>query len=294
MNTDIRIDWQSGMEVTPQTFIDMENNIAENRMLIRKIIAATNFGIIPRTKFSITHELFNGTMLLKQVDCDVLMPSGQVAVVESNDNLTLNVPPKDVKELFLTIEVGENIASFVKDGIPHVSNEYKFDLKPLAEIRNAVPLLKLVQTNDNWGVYASYIMPVMAARSSVALLEKLDRMKQETQKIMDHEHADCLEDRVLVLLLLEQLNSFSVDESSRDLVILCKRIATALGYSVYRHRPEMPAPNIMDIEPYLNAFIQFLSDVAVAMNDLKPFVVKAEPEEIAPEPPVEDVFCPII
>ncbi len=294
MNTDIRIDWQPGMEITPQTFIDMENNIAGNRMLIRKIIAATNFGIIPRTKFSITHELFNGTMLLKQVDCDVLMPSGQVVVVESNINLTLNVPPKDVKELYLTIEVGENIVSFVKDGIPHVSNEYKFDLKPLAEIRNAVPLLKLVHTNDSWGVYAPYIMPVMTARSSVALLDKLDRMKQEIQKIIDHEHVDCLEDRVLVLLLLEQMNSFSVDESSRDLVILCKRIATALGYSVYRHRPEMPAPNIMDIEPYLDAFIQFLSDAAVAMNGLKPFVTKAEPEENVPEPPVEDVFCPII
>jgi hypothetical protein len=52
----------------------------------------------------------------------------------------------------------------------------------------------------------------------------------------------------------------------------------------------------MDIAPYLNAFKYFLSDVATAMNDLKPIVVEVkEPEpEPEPEPPVEDVYCPII
>ena len=50
------------MEITPQTFIDMENNISENRLLVRKMIAAKSFGIIPRTKFSISHELLGGVL----------------------------------------------------------------------------------------------------------------------------------------------------------------------------------------------------------------------------------------
>ena len=294
MNTDIRIDWQSGMEITPQTFIDMENNISENRLLIRKIIAATNFGVIPRTKFLVSHEVFNGTLMLKQVDCDVLMPSGQVAVVEFNGNYTLNIPPKDVKELYLTLEVGESISTFLKDGIPHVANEYKFDIKTLSEIRNAVPLLKLVQNGGGWTVYEPYVVPVMSVRLSVVLLEKLEVLKQAAQKIIEHDHAEWLEDRVLLMVQLEQLLSFSVDESLRDLVLLCKRIATALGYSVYKHRPELPAPNIMDVEPYLNAFVAFLGDVAVAMNDLKPLTVQVVQEEPEPEAPVVDEFYPII
>lgn len=292
MNTDIRIDWQSGMEITPQTFIDMENNISENRLLIRKIIAATNFGVIPRTKFLVNHEIVNGTLILKQVDCDLLMPSGQVAVIETIVNVSLNIPPKDVNELYLTIEVGDNVVPFVKDGIQHLANEYKFDIKTLSEIRNAVPLLKLLLVNGMWTIYEPYIMPVMTARSSVALLEKLDELKQETQKIINHDHAELLEDRVLVMILLDQLNSFSVDESSRELVLLCKRIATALSYSVFKHKAELPAPNIMDIEPYLNAFKVFMNDISVAMNDLKPTVVEVVKEK-EPEP-VEDVFCPII
>ncbi len=294
MNTDIRIDWQSGMEITPQTFIDMENNISENRLLVRKMIAATNFGVIPRTKFLVSQEIVNNTLMIKQINCDILLPSGQVVVVENNEPMQLVIPQKEEQVLYLTVELGESIKSFSKEDIPHVANEIKFDFRPLSEIRNAVPLLKLMQVNGVWSVFDPYILPVMSVRSSVILLEKLEELKQETQKIIGHEHAMVLEDRVLIMLLLEQLASFPVDDSSRELVVLCKRIASALGYSVYKQRPDLPSPNLMDIAPYLNAFKFFLSDVATAMNDLKATVVEVKEPEPEPEPPVEDVFCPII
>ena len=294
MNTDIRIDWQSGMEITPQTFIDMENNISENRLLVRKMIAATNFGVIPRTKFLIVQEVVNNTLMIKQLNCDILLPSGQVVVMENNTPMQLDIPQKEEQVLYLTIELGENIKSFKKEDIPHVANEIKLEFRPLSEIRNAMPLLKLMQVNGVWSVFDPYILPVMSVRSSVTLLEKLEELKQETQKIIGHEHAMVLEDRVLIMLLLEQLASFPVDDSSRELVVLCKRIASALGYSVYKQRPDLPSPNLMDIAPYLNAFKFFLSDVATAMNDLKPTVVEVKEPEPEPEPPVEDVFCPII
>ena len=297
MNTDIRIDWHSGMEITPQTFIEMENSIAEYRMMVRKMIAANNFGIIPRTKFSIIPEVFNDTVLIKQVDFDVLLPSGQIAVLESSANITLSIPDKDATELYLTVEMGDKINNFERGGIPIVANELKLDLKALAEIRNAVPLLKLVRNNDTWTVYDHYIMPVMTARSSVALLEKLEELKLEVQKIVEHEHAELLEDRVLVMILLEQLSNFMVDGSLRDLMLLCMKIVTALSYSVYKHKTELNPPIIMDVEPYLNAFKAFLGDITVAMNDLKPTVVEVvkEPEpEPEPEPKPVDEWMPAI
>ena len=292
MNTDIRIDWQSGMEITPQTFIELENNTAEYRMMVRKMIAAKNFGIIPRTKFSITPEVFNDTLLLKQIDCDVLLPSGQVAVIETSANISLNIPSKDVPELYLTVELGDRIVNFNRGGIPIAANEVKLDIKALAEIRNAIPILKLVQVNDNWTVYEGYIMPVMAVRSSVKLLEKLDLLKQCARKIMEHENINLMEGRVMAEVLIDQLMSFSVDDSSRELVLLCKRIASTLSYAVFKHKAELPAPNIMNIEPYLDVFMHFLDDIAVAMNDLKPAVVEVVKEK---EPdPVVDEWMPMI
>ena len=292
MNTDIRIDWHSGMEITPQTFIDMETSIAEYRMLVRKMIAAKNFGVIPRTKFSITPEIFNDTLLIKQIDCDLMLPSGHIVVIESNGNLTFNIPPKDVTELYFTVEVGEKTATFSRDNIPHVYNEYKFDIKPIEEIRTVMPLVKIVQNNGKWSVYDRYIAPVMSVRSSVALLEKLDLLKQSAQKIVEHEHVELLEGRVEVMLLIDQLASFSVDDSLRELVLLCKRIATALSYSILKHKSELPMPNIMNVEPYFDAFMAFLDDMSVAMNDLKPMVVEVKEKE--PEPPVVDEWMPMI
>ena len=292
MNTDIRIDWQSGMEITPQTFIDMENNIAENRMLVRKMIAAKNFGIIPRTKFSISQEVVNDKLILRQVDCDVMLPTGQVAVIETNVSQTILIPMKEVQELYLTVEVGEALMSFKKDGVSHVSNEYKFDLKPLEEIRSAMPILKLKQTGGAWTVYEPYIMPVMSVRTSVVLLEKLDLLKKSVQKIVSHDNVELMDDRVLVMLLVDQLAGFSVDDSSRELAVLCKKIVSALSYSVLGRKADLPAPNIFDLEPFLNVFLDFIDEVAKAMDELKPkTVVVKEPE---PEQPVEDVWCPII
>ena len=178
MNTDIRIDWRSGMEITPQTFIDMENNISENRLLVRKMIAAKSFGIIPRTKFSISYELLGGILTLKQITCDVLLPAGQVAVVETKAPITLTIPDKETDELYLTLEVGDHLVNFERDGVPHVVNEYTFDFKALQDVRTQQPLLKLVRSNDNWTVYEPYVPPVMTVRSSVPLLEKLDALKQ--------------------------------------------------------------------------------------------------------------------
>lgn len=296
MNTDIRIDWQSGMEITPQTFIELENNNAEYRMMVRKMIAAKSFGIIPRTKFSITPEIFNETLLIKQIDCDVMLPSGHVVVVESNNNISLNIPPKDVNELYLTVEMGDKPNCFNRGGIPIAANEVRLDLKALNEIRNAVPLLKLVRTGDSWAAYEHYIMPVMTARSSVALLEKLEELKPEIQKIIDHEKAELMDDRVLVMILLEQLNNFMVDDSMRELMVLCMKIVTALSYSVYKEKTELNPPIIMDVEPFLIAFKAFLGDIAVAMNDLQPKVVEVVKEpEPEPEPePVVDEWMPAI
>jgi len=292
MNTDIRIDWQSGMEITPQTFIDMEGNIAENRLLIRKMIAAKNFGVIPRTKLNVSHELIQNSLHVKQIECSVLLPTGQMVVIESGTNINMEIPPKDTKEMYLTVELGTGYSSFHKGSVPYLVNDYKFELKKLSEIRGEMPLLKIVNNNDTWSVSETYVMPVMAVRLSAPLVEKLDAMKKEAVKIIEHDHAQFLSDPVLIMILLDQLSSFSLDDSSRELVLLCKRIATALSYSIYKHKAELPAPNIMDIEPYLDAFKTFLADAAVAMNDLKPTV--AMPVEEEPEPPVEEAFCPMI
>ena len=286
------------MEITPQTFIDMENNISENRLLVRKMIAAKSFGIIPRTKFSISHELLGGVLTLKQITCDVLLPAGQVAVVETKAPITLTIPDKDTDVLYLTLEVGDHLVTFQKDGVPHVVNEYKFDFKALQDVKTQQPLLKLVLANEVWTVYENYVPPVMTVRASLPLLEKLDALKQSAEVIVNHEHADLMEDPVLVMLLIDQLMSFSVDDSSRALVLLCKRIATALSYAVMKHKVELPAPNIMDVEPYLNAFQQFLADIALAMNDLQPKVVEVVKEpEPEPEPesePEPEEWLPMI
>lgn len=288
MNTDIRIDWHSGMEITPQTFIDMENDISENRMLLRKILAAKSFGIIPRTKFSIEYDLVGYVLKVKQIDCSLLLPTGQVVVLESGGGFDVEIPNKEVNEMYLNVEVGDKITNFIKAGIPHVANEYKFEFKALSEIKSGVPLLKIVNEGGDWKMYKRYMMPVISVRTSVPLIEKYEEVKKCVRSIVEHECIDFLDGRVMVQVLADQLISFSIDDSSRELMLMCKRFMSALAYSIYKKKPEMPIPNVNDIEPYLDFFMSFVNDAAVAMKDLKP--KEEEKKEIIEE----DLFMPRI
>lgn len=304
MNTDIRIEWHSGMEITPQTFIDMENNIAENRLLLRKIMAANAFGIIPRTKFNITHELVDNVLKIKQLICSLLLPYGEVVVIESDREFSVEIPSKEAKELYLTVEVSDNVISFVKADIPHVSNEYKFDFKVLPEIKNAIPLLKIVNENGNWTIYKNYIPPVMSIRTSTALGNIFDGLKPYLRKITEHDKVCLMDGRVYVQVLADQLLSFfPIDESPRELILHCKRLMSALGHALYepQRQPvesnepeqkqevkkfELPVVNLNDVEPFFNAFATFLDNACVAMNDLEEKVIETK----KPEEPIVEEF----
>lgn len=304
MNTDIRIDWHSGMEITPQTFIDMETDIAENRMLLRKILAANAFGVIPRTKFSIVHELNGNTLKIKQILCSLLLPFGEIVVMESDDEFNVEIPFKEAKELYLTVEVTENVTNFIKADIPHLSNEYKFDFKALPEIKNAIPLVKIVNEGGNWTLYKNYIPPVISIRSSTAFGNIFDDLKSSIRKITEHPKICFMEGRVYVQVLADQLLSFfPVDESPRELILHCKRLMSALSHALYEPQPqaeesddpeqkqevkklELPVANLNDIEPFFNAFATFLGEACIAMDDLKEKVVEIK----KPEEPIVEEF----
>ncbi|MGP1447528.1 MAG: hypothetical protein ACTTKO_08435 [Candidatus Limimorpha sp.] len=287
MNTDIRIDWHSGMEITPQTFIEMENAIAENRMMLRKILAAKVFGIIPKTRFSIDYEMAGSSLYINQIQCNALLPTGQVVVLESNVAQCYPIPMKEGCEMYFTVELQDNAVTFEKGDLRYLENECKFDFKALSEIRNAIPLLKLIGGNRKWSVYKDYVPPMVSIRSSIVLMEKFNEMKQSMAKLTEHENLSLLDNNIIMRMVLDQMNLFSVDDAPKDLAHICEKVISFLSYTLYGNRPEMMPFSPFDAERYLNGFISFAKDALVAMTDLSPKEAD-EPE------PVEDVFTPII
>ncbi len=287
MNTDIRIDWHSGMEITPQTFIEMENAIAENRMMLRKILSAKTFGIIPKTKFSIDYEIVGNALYINQIQCCALLPTGQVVVLESNASQCYPIPMKDGCEMYFTVELQDNTVTFEKGDLRYIENECKFDFKALSEIRNAIPLLKLIGGNRKWAVYKDYVPPMVSIRSSIVLMEKFNEVKQCLGSLLAHENLSLIDNNIILRMVIDQVDLFSVDDGPKDLAGICEKVVSFLSYTLYGNRPETVPFSPFDAERYLNGFISFSNDALGAMTDLSP------KKEDNPEP-AEEVFTPII
>lgn len=288
MNTDIRIDWHAGMEIRPQTFIDMENDLAEHRMILRKMLATQVFGVVPQSKFVLNYDLSNTDIQIREIECTLMLPSGQVVIAQSEESLSVHMPDRKDDPLYLTVSIGDKTRSYDRGGIPHLAYEYVFDIRSLDEIHDAVPLLKLKNANAR-AVDEDFILPVVSARSSIVLMEKVDQIKQQVQKILEHESFQKLEDRLLVRLIAGQLLDFRAEDSPRTLAALCRNLATALSYPVFERSANLPECNLFDIEPYLRRFLDFIGETLTAMDDLKP-----KPAEVPEPEPVEDIFCPTI
>lgn len=288
MNTDIRIDWHAGMEITPQTFIDLENDLAEHRMLLRKILAAQVFGIIPQSKFDIDYDVAGFNLTIRKFECTVMLPSGQVITDCSEEERTVSFPDQGDATFYLTVETGERVVAFERGGIEHVANEYCFSFKPLAAIRDAMPLLKFHRDNGACMACKDFVPPVVSVRSSIALMEQLDSIRQNIQKILDHSSFSMIENQMIPLLAADKVLRFQASDSPRQLAECCYQLAMTLSYPIFERKPELPEFNAFDASIFFSSFNAFLASTLTAMDDLQPKQPEPEPE------PVEEIFCPSI
>ncbi|MBO6026748.1 MAG: hypothetical protein J6P73_05830 [Bacteroidales bacterium] len=289
MNTDVRIDWYSGMEITPQTFIEFENTIAENRMLIRRIVSSKVFGVVPKTKFKVVSEVVGNALYLRQISCNALLPSGQVIVIESAEEQCFPVPERDGCELYFTVDLKEDITRYDRGGLRYVANAFNYAFKSLPEIKKEMPLLKLLGGNKVWNLYKDYVPPMISVRSSIHLMELLDEVRQSVRKILEHDNLPIMNSYIMIHVLCDQLFSFAVDDSPRDMAAICEKIASALGYELFGKKPDIKPFNLIDAEQYFKAFSAYVANAVAEMDNLKPKMVVEVPDE-----PEVDPFCPII
>ena len=91
MNKDIRINWNVGMELTPETFIHLDNQWAEYRLLLRKVQASRQFGLIPDTEFNVSVSVDGDTLSLSKVACQALLPKGEMVSLNHSEELSFHL-----------------------------------------------------------------------------------------------------------------------------------------------------------------------------------------------------------
>ena len=260
MNKDIRINWNVGMELTPEAFIHLENQLAEYRLLLRKVQASKQFGRIPDTTFKAQVSLVGDTLSLAGIECHALLQHGQLVHLKREDGMTMKIQCSSDR-CYLAVWPTDKERRYERDDVPFIENEYQFGFIALEELPGTMPLAKLVREDSTWKQQEDYVIPVMTTDDSPILTETMEAICRLATQITEHEKFEYLRNRDMMKLLVEEMGSLEGNQHPKDFVVLCRRLARLLSYAISEVPLVLVDYNPYDIQLFLNSVCGFLIKV---------------------------------
>lgn len=295
MNKDIRINWNVGMELLPETFIHLENQLAEYRNLLRKVQASKQFGLIPGSVFHAAATVGGNSLAVGEVACQALLEDGGMVTYHRDARWQLSLPATG-GDTYLAVWPSEKTRDYKLDDVPFVENEYEFGLRSLAELPGCMPLAKVTHQNGTWKLEDDYIVPVIAMQDSNLLTEMVKAMLQLIAQIISHEKFDYLRNHDVMRMLAEEMESLGPNQNPRDFVTLCRRFARLLSYVIFKEPIYFIEYNPYDIQLFLTQVCGFFIQAIETMPEVE--IVEYQPitkQEPEPEPePEPENDCPIL
>ena len=295
MNKDIRINWNVGMELTPETFIHLENQLAEYRLLLRKVQASKLFGLIPDTDFKASVSIDGDTLNVAEVECHALLQHGCMVDLKRKDPLSLSLENRS-GHCYLAVWPTDQEHPFERDEVPFIEHDCQFGLLSLEELPGTMPLAKLVKEDGSWKVQEDYILPVISMESSPVMAEMTKAIRQLATQITDHEKFKLFRNHDLMQLLVEEMGCLEPSQHPRDFVVLCRRFARLLAYVVSEDPIQLVEYNPYDIQLFLYGMCSFLIKAYEILPTLEIIeyqpVQKRESETETEKEPEDE--CPIL
>lgn len=295
MNKDIRINWNVGMELTPETFIHLENQLAEYRLLLRKVQASKLFGLIPDTVFKASVSVDGDTLTVDEVECHALLQHGGLVDIKRQEPLTLSLA-NCPESCYLAVWPTEQEQAYEVDEVPFIANECQFGILKLEELPGTMPLAKMTKEDGAWKVMDDYILPVIAMENAPVMAKMVKAIRQLTTQIVRHEKFKLLKNNGLMLLLTEEMDNLDESQHPKDFVVLCRRFARLLSYVISDEPMPLVEYNPYDIQLFLYGVCSFLikaleSLPSVEVTEYQP-ILKQEPQPEEESEPEEE--CPIL
>ncbi len=258
MNKDIRINWNEGMELLPETFISLEKQIAEYRLMLRKVQASKQFGLIPEMPFNANVSLNGDNLTVTGLECHALLQHGDLVDLKRDDALNLPVSG-DSDSLYLVVWPSDELKEYEAGDVPFVANEYKFAFLGVDELNGKMPIAKLVRINSAWTVQNNYILPVVSMSSSPVLLQTIDGLVKLARQITTHNKFGKIRYRDVMNLLVDEMECVDQSQNPKDMVVLCRRFARLLACGISGIPNGIAHYNPYDIQ-------LFLSDIYALFN----------------------------
>ena len=270
MNVNAKIDWHAGMELTAQTFIELDKCLERNRQITHQVIGGNHFGILPTSTFSCNGVFVKKTLEVTPLSFLALMPSGDLLHVD--ENIVVDIPILYGKEYYLGCKQGLKTRSFDKEQVPFISPVPECGIYTYEDLNSGdvLPLMKFKVNDGVFSVDKDYIPPFLTLNLDTRFEDYIKVFTEKVGILANHKNLESGEAKRSFLHYTNILKNYTTTHRVGHFIELLKEIAAAVDYYIVQvyteksieHKDYSP----YDIVSYLSWLENYLHGAATILD----------------------------
>lgn len=266
-----RINWRPGLELTAQTFLDLDANLDfRQQMAIRAALGEHCLGLLPGMPFSNQGAFYTNTYEIARLQMAALLPSGRI--VQVDEPVSITIPLLYGSVYYLTIAIGEKVTEFEKEGVPYVRPQYVYALQTPEEVAAAdvFPITKFTVASGKFSVDKTFIPPCLLLSANDAFESYRQSFAEHMRVLSEHSNLREGDGKRTMMRYFFVLKAYDMQGRVADFVRLTHEIAQAVDYFIVTpntNEPvEIPQPQQADIAAWLTWFDTYLTGAATILD----------------------------
>ena len=273
MNINARIDWRPGMELSAQTFLDMDANLDfRQQMAIRAALGEQCIGLLPGMDFNCSGSFYTNKFEIEHLQCTALLPSGKIA--QADEAVSVIIPMLYGDTYYLTLGFGTGQTAFEKDGVRYTRPQMAYAIQSLQEVQ-ANDVIPIVRFNVDKGVFAvdtDFVPPCLLLTGHPVFSELRQHYAELLEQLAKHANLRKGEGQRAMLRYLFMMKAYDMEGRVADFISLTQQIAQAIDYFIitpYTEEPiEIPKPVQADIMLWLRWLESYLAGAISVLDGL--------------------------
>ena len=271
MDIDARINWFPGMELTAQTFKELDLNLDfRQQVALRAALGGNRLGLLPDAPFECKGVFVKNTYEIERFRCLAVLPSGRL--ISADEKVVLEIPVLFGDEYYLTVTYGTQEHLYEKDGVPYVSLQKVYALHTLDELdkEDLLPVARFRVADGTVSVDPDYIPPCLLLSADPRFQEFGAAYVEKLEAIAGHPNFEEGEGKRAVLRLLFKMKGYNWEGPVLDFLDMTHELAHAIDYFIVKRNTdkplEIPAATQFDVQKWLKWVLDYLSGIGTILD----------------------------
>lgn len=289
MDINSKILWKPGMEITAQTFAELDASIDLRQQTAARVSLNGMFGVLPGFDYSCKAVFVKNSLEIEGFECTAMLPSGKI--ISASEDVAVKVPLLYGSTYYLCAEFSDQTETFEKQDVEFVRPRYRYAFYAPDEIgeHDCLPVLKFNIKDGVFSLDEGYLPPMLMTASSIVFAECVKGYAAQIEKILSHHNMREGGGKRVLSQYLFRLQNYAPNGTVASLMELIGDIIYAINYYIVTPYAPAPAPapeySPIDSALYMDRAEEYINAAATILDgvEIKELTIEEYMEQIRKE-----------